>query len=564
MVHWRVSKRGACDRCRRHKLRCQPGGQNQDAATATCARCQRAGTACSFGIAKQPGRPSTSYAPGPQPRGGSPAARATDDRVDSSKLNDYFGEQVNSNGQAQNGQRTHYPCNGQFFRENTASQRRIEGSSRVLNLDPPCLNDLATTLDETSLGFPTWSHETLPPLCRNGVEATATLNPFGPGYGWPFENHSDIQIPKPASGERNKQFLDRSGNPFEAQANSTYSFTFDPPSEAIDFDYAASTSHPARSQPMKTSNAKHREIGDSEKGKRQLYGEASSIAIPAPSQGFPERHAVNDNEESVMEHRRMQELSNLAMDLYRQLTVRDAETQPSNAGATATMFQHQLVGSVLKSSNSFVALLSSFSESNAPSSPATTPSASRENSASSHSEREGSSSLASCWDQQDSSMSKDELAPSCSSDSRPADLTTVLQLLACYMRLVHLHSIMHSHILEYVLNFLPRRIDQPNDPIPPVFPGMQVDGISLDPFGPFQVMLVLRISLRVLGDVEVMLGLPEGCRIGERKSGVKGILGASVSARFVKAVMREEAWREKKLQRVRDRLENLWRVLEGY
>ena len=431
-------------------------------------------------------------------------------------------------------------------------------------LDAPCLNDTATTSDDISLKFPSLFHENLSPLRRSDADANAALDPFGPGYGWPLEDDSGIQIPKPASGGGSQQFLDGSEEAFEAQTASALSFTFDSLNEAMDFDYINSTSHLTRSQPMEASNARHPEVGDSETVKRQVYREASSIHIPASPQGLPDRHAGNDNEKSERKHRRIQELSELAMDLYRQLPVRDAEKQTSNPGATATTFQHQLVGSVLKSSNNFLTLLSYFPESNAPSSPALSPSVNRENLASSPSELEGSSYLALSSDEQDPFMFKDELLPGGSSDSRPADLTTVLQLLACYMRLIHLHSVMHSHFLEYLLNFLPPRIDKSNDPIPPVFPGMQVDGVSLDSFGTFQVMFVLQASLRVLGDVEMMLGLPEECRIGKRKSGVKGVLGASVSARFVKAVMREEAWREKKLLSVRKRLETLWRVLERH
>ena len=431
-------------------------------------------------------------------------------------------------------------------------------------LDSPCLNDIATTSNEIGLKFPSWFNETLSPLRRSDAEVTTALDPFDPGYGWPLENDSGIQIPKSASGDGYKQFLDGSVDAFEAQTTSAHSFTFDSPNEAMDFDYINPATHLARSQPMKTSKARHPEVGDSETGKRQVYREASSIDTPAPPQGFLGRHAGKDNEKLERNHRRIQELSELAMDLYRQLPVRDTENQTSIPGAAGTTFQHDLVGSVLKSSKTFVTVLSYFPESNAPSSPAPSPSASRQNLASSPSDREGSSPLAPCRDEQDSVMSKDENRPSGCSDSGPADLTTVLELLACYMRLIHLHSVMHSHFLEYLLNCLPSRIDQSNDPIPPVFPGMQVDGVSLDSFGASQVMFVLQVSLRVLGDVEMMLGLPEECRIGKRKSGAKGVLGASVSARFVKAVMREEAWREKKLLCVRKRLETLWRVLERH
>lgn len=37
----------------------------------------------------------------------------------------------------------------------------------------------------------------------------------------------------------------------------------------------------------------------------------------------------------------------------------------------------------------------------------------------------------------------------------PIDVIIVLQLLTYYMRIIHLHSIMHTHFLDYILTFLP-------------------------------------------------------------------------------------------------------------
>ena len=87
----------------------------------------------------------------------------------------------------------------------------------------------------------------------------------------------------------------------------------------------------------------------------------------------------------------------------------------------------------------------------------------------------------------------------------------------------------------------------------------------MDRFGPFQVKLLLQISIHVLGDIELALGLPEEFMIGKRKRKRegRGLLEASVSGGFVKRLMKEEAWRGKKVEFVRERLGNLKRVLKG-
>jgi len=122
---------------------------------------------------------------------------------------------------------------------------------------------------------------------------------------------------------------------------------------------------------------------------------------------------------------------------------------------------------------------------------------------------------------------------------------------------------MHTHILDYILTFPSCQRRQSNDPIPPVFPGMQIGGVSLDQFGTFQVKLLLQICLHILEDIELALGLPDEYRFGKRKSGGRGVLEASVSAGFVQCLMREEAWKGKRVESVRERLGVLHRVLMG-
>jgi len=143
--------------------------------------------------------------------------------------------------------------------------------------------------------------------------------------------------------------------------------------------------------------------------------------------------------------------------------------------------------------------------------------------------------------------------------SKPPSLTdtaTILQLLTCYVRIIHLHSILYAHILEYMLALPPHNTDRV-DLIPLVFPGMQVGGVSLDRFGTFQIKILLQISVHVLGEIEVALGLPEGYRVGKRKGEGRGVLGASVSGEFVESLTKGRT------KCVKEQLRGLRRVLKG-
>ena len=557
----RGTKRGACDRCRGQKLRCLPGDQGQEPSKTTCVRCRKAGATCSFSLAKRPGRPSTSSA--------SLAQQRRDEAGDCS-VEDEASLPTTISGSS----RSHLNGrNGHLDQDHEWQAKNIRRTSQ-LSRESTC-----------TTAFP-WCHEALPSFYGNDLGDIPGLDTFSPRYGWPFQDYlgqaMDIQLPTPSSSKTHEQSRDEGAIAYAtpAQTYSTDSLHFGPPDETIELDFPCQANQIDRSQPMKASDTSRSQTRGSERGRQQVSAslDINSIHTSVPPQGFAQIHVAADNEEETImsqniQHRRVQELSELAMSLYAQVLASDPENQPSGSATKATAFQDQLVGNVLKSSATFLELLASFSASTTPSSPTCpppTPSARLEESPSIRSDSP--SSMASFLDQDDGITSKPTEQPQQGlpanqlSDpklSPPADLTTVLQLLTCYMRIIHLHSIMHAHILDYVLKFLPHQPNESIDPIPPVFSGMQIGGVSLDRFGTYQVKLLLQISLRVLGDIELALGLPDEYRVGKRKSGVKGVLEASVSAGFVRCLMREESWRGKRVELVRERLANLRRVLKG-
>ncbi|KAK0516975.1 hypothetical protein JMJ35_000130 [Cladonia borealis] len=594
------SKRGACDRCRGQKLRCLRDDQGQDGSQAPCVRCFKAGAACSYGIAKRAGRPPASHVS--HANAPSSQQQRKGSRVDKTKENGRASKSVlNANGhqltsffdRQTDGARfrcgTDGPASGPLLQKNTRNTPNQESEeenetlelSPVEELSPNSLHDTTSHVAGADLHFAAysgsssatlpWLDDGLSAFYNNDAGQALSVEPFGPKYSWAFQAYQtqsmDMQMPAALAMNSDTQSKDMGTDGYgtPAQTYSTNAQVSGPSNEAMDLDFPCRNAHTELFSPMMAVQARPNLVRDRDRNR---------LAENEVGSGFDEG-TLSFNE---IQHRRMQELSELAMDLYAQLAANDPENDRQRAsGATATVFQDHLVGSVLRSSNTFLTLLNSFSTPAASSSPPVprpplTPPTNQTNSPCSSSYSIASPS-ASTSDQDDSNT--DELGqnprgklPSGSFDDSkpppPTDMTTVLQLLTCYLRIIHLHSIMHVRLLDYLLAFFPHT-NQNAGSVPPVFPGMQVGGVSLDRFGPFQVKLLLQISIHVLGEIELALGLPEEYMIGKRKRkrDGRGLLEASVSEGFVKRLMKEEAWRGKRVEFVRERLRDLRRVLKG-
>ena len=594
------SKRGACDRCRGQKLRCLRDDQSQDGSQAPCLRCAKAGATCSYGIAKRAGRPPASHvshahAPSSQQQRKESRGERTKESARSSKpvlntnghhLTSFFDRQAD-------GERFRYgaegPATARLLPENsqntpsreTEEEPETLESSPVDELSPDPLHDTTSHFAGADPHFAaysgssnatlSWPDETLSAFYSNDAGQALSIEPFGPKYSWAFHSYHaqpmDMQMPTALAMNSDGQSKDNGANaygtpPQTYPSNAHMSVASD---EVMDIDFPTRSAHTEPFSPIKPVQARPEELVRN--GDRKRVAETEGVDT------FDQGN-LSSNE---IQHRRMQQLSELAMDLFAQLAANDPENDRQRASdATATVFQDQLVGSVLKSSNTFLTLLTSFSTPTTPSTPtfphAPPTSPIMQNSPCSSSYTRASAS-ASTSDQDDSTMeeagqnARGKLPNGSLDDSKPpppTDMTTVLQLLTCYLRIIHLHSIMHIRLLDYLLAFFPHT-NRHGVSIPPVFPGMQIGGVSLDRFGPFQVKLLLQISIHVLGEIELALGLPEEFMIGKRKRRRegRGLLEASVSGGFVKRLMKEEAWRGKKVEFVRERLGNLKRVLKG-
>ncbi|KAL9104897.1 MAG: hypothetical protein Q9163_000214 [Psora crenata] len=592
-------KRGACDRCRGQKLRCLREDKSQDSPQATCVRCLKAGATCSFGVAKRAGRPPRPKAPSLQERRGNGSGKARKHGTPSAPTVSAT-PQSGSFGRNADGAQDRHDMEGPSDRslgEHSADHGcgwDTEDATPMHALSPSSLQETSDILAGVNLDFPessmaslAWPDEPLPPFANiDGGQASGfPVEPFDLEYSYAFPHYHvqpmDIQI-QTATSTSNEELSRNKGDNAYGTPATTCSSNAQIPGPSDRLSNLGSWSGGASTQQFDAVSAPDARWRLAVDGNRESARESPSSSMGSTAK--PEFFSDSDDREAGdhlddkalsgndIPYQRMQKLSQLAMDLYVRLEAYDSEGHQPTSGAAATTFQAQLVGSVLKSSSTFLTLLASFSAPATPSAPfappLSTPTLSHSDSTYNFTDS-GASSLASALNYVDLAMDdplqnpyRELLAGSsdASGPPPPLDMTTVLQLLSCYIRIIHLHSIMHARILDCLLAF--RHDAQHVDSVPPVFPGMEVGGVSLNKFGTMQVDLLLQISLHMLGEVESALGLPEEYRIGKKKARGRGILEASVSGGFVGCLMKEVAWGGKRVESVKEQLRNLRRVLK--
>ena len=591
-----AGKRAACDRCRGQKLRCIRDDQNSNSPQATCIRCFKAGATCSYDTGKRVGRSTACKSSAPQERRGNGHRISKVSGIASRSNGNPSGQSGYLDSKAGTWQDQHgsgNPSGGpEEYTADQESERETEDTTPTYAQSPSSLHDSSNVLSEIDLDYSAtstsstatlaWSDEIMTPFSYQDAEEASGFEPFGSKYGWAFHNNRaqpmDIQIPN-SNGE---QHIDMGVRPYgiPAQYCPKDTLVAGLPDEAMDVELLTTSAHATSFDPTNAVNARSCRDRDGHRESAQ-FPQSSRMNVPASSSllnDFAETEAeIKLDKESLsmdeMQHQLMQELSKLAMDLYAQLATSDPENHQPTSGGTVTAFQDHFIGSVLRSSDTFLTLLSSFST------PVT-----RSSSSSSLHSASSASHRTTFYDFSDSGTSTSSLAsefndegmnetvqpsyskrPAGNSDEleppTPIDMATVLQLLTCYIRIVHLHSIMHARMLDYMSAFLQHNT-QHVELIPPVFPNMQVGGVSLNRFGTFQIKLLMQISVHVLGEIESALGLPMEFRVGKSKGEKMGVLGESVSGEFVKCLMNERSWRGKKLESVKEQLRSLRSVLK--
>ena len=538
-------KRAACDRCRGQKLRCLRDSQS---GSEKCNRCISADAICSFSVSKRAGRPpsnNTFSTERKEKRKSSqdenPSTRVSDNRNNQSRFNSNpqesrFGHQAGDNVKGMPFGRSLVERNfGIEIGQSTPTDEPLEKST------PSSIRETESNSNQESLAFPTyrnhsngslpWTDDGTMPLYDVGD--LTELETFGSDYEWPFSQiqTQSINIQSGLSSRDEKPIQNNS------LGENTVSMhlrqlnvqmydstrTLDSPSEFRHREQQRSVKFSAPFTPMSTS----------EKDCNELVGSLSDKSVIV---------------EEVVQRRRTQQLLELGMNLSSQLTANEIHRHHSQESSG---LEDQSVGKVLRNSIAFLNILTSFY-------PTTRPTASCSISTSS---KEGDVSPSKISDCSDPALE----ASACEGDVKPlpADMTTIVQLLSCYIRIIHMHGILYTRIYDY-LTAQPQKTSQ----LPPVFPGMQVDGVLLDAFGRFQVKLVLQISTHILGEIEMALGLPDGYRIGKRTTQTHGILERSVSLQFVEMAMRENSrtglgMEKDRVSSIKDTLASLRQLLKG-
>lgn len=110
------------------------------------------------------------------------------------------------------------------------------------------------------------------------------------------------------------------------------------------------------------------------------------------------------------------------------------------------------------------------------------------------------------------------------------DTAATLLILTTYIRLAQLHHSLYMQIQSILAPTpSPSAVDSfPGSPKPPpcpdkvvqsvpiIFPSLHIGGVSLSPYPRFQLKFILQICVHHLGEVEALLGLPDGFCVSEK------------------------------------------------
>ena len=563
-------KRAACDRCRGQKLRCLRQAPGRTTEPGKCVRCSTAGAICCFSASKRAGRrpnssnvkPTDRKLKGKFPPRGQAATTERESLENETSNEDMYEDQQEDDD-------TDQPMEGTFNSEDEVKAEQTNLGD--VFIPQPLITSFMNDTNWGPVADIPWIDECMAaPYDPDSVTTSTGLDSFIQDYNWslptgsPTSQFSHTQMPNFAA---NLMAENVKAHDELVPSSSTSTFgqkVLDPQTISTGAESADEplTINMIDARPMAMDNS-------------NTIGETTSDPV-----GF----------NKDVHHRRMQELSELGMSLYSQV-VSNEEYQQTQSSASSVPCE-QFVGDMLKSSATFLKLLGSFYPS----------SVSQE-----------SPSKASAWSSGDEEISPSEVSifsdysdvatntstttattassdrrqtyqwrPSGSTVSLPSlygnvnqsredakpsvtDMTTILQLLTCYIRIIHLHSIFYTQIHDCLTSRPNKRGNQ----LSPVFPGMQIGDLCLDGFPNFQIKLLLQISTHLLGEIEKALGLPEGYRISIRDPQSQGILEASVSVQFVEMTMRENmrtglmGIEKDRIQSIREKLGSLRCLLKG-
>ena len=564
-------KRAACDRCRGQKLRCLREAPGKNTEAGKCVRCSTAGAICCFSASKRAGRRPNSANVKLADR--KPKGKSSQREEAPRKERESLGNQTsneNSYEDQQEDDDKDQPMESAFKSEEETDAGHMNSGDGFI--PQPIITSFMNETNWGPVADIPWIDECMAAAYDpDSVTSSVGADSFIHDYNWSLPTGSP-------SGQFNHAQM---------------------PSFATNIMAEHAKVHDELGSSPSPSNFRQKVLDPQiiSKGPENVEDPLTFNMVDVRSMSTDTSNTMDETMSDPLEsskdvhHRRMQELSELGMNLYSQV-ITNEEYQQAQSSAASIIPCEQFVGDMLKSSAAFLKLLGSFYPS------ARTKESSSRGSAWGSCDDEISPSEASIfsdysdvgtntsmtttttasgdrrqnfqWKQPRSTASIASPYGNVShsrDDAKPtvADMTTILQLLTCYIRIIHLHSIFYTQVHD-CLTALPS--NQGNQ-LSPVFPGMQIGDLSLDGFPNFQVKLLLQISTHLLGEIEKALGLPEGYRISTRDPQSQGILEASVSVQFVEMTMRENmrtglmGIEKDRIQSIREKLGSLRSLLKG-
>ena len=520
------TRRAACDRCRGQKLRCLVD-YDDPANAGKCNRCIAAGTSCSFGLSKRAGRPrawNTKESAERKKKGKDHDAEGDTHRTKNDIAEDTGGELVSPLEENLDGSPMEICTLGQS-NWHTDSSNEMDQINNGLTADASAFEMLQAHEHlefceiSPSIASRGWADESF-----NVIDKIppGIIDNLSPGNAWSFAPTSQ-SFGLPAREAYNS--IDGTGSrdlmltqSCDGQASSAQaSFMRTYPSVSSELGVSGSILAGA-------DNTIPRDIGvssanDATEQRLDQRGGRDDMQPQAPS-GSPKQ-------------RRVQALSELNVTLYSQVLA--AETDLSRVPGLLNPDAH-LASEILKSSSAFLSLLKNFAQQSSRSVKALTSETAGETGSDSEVSDFNPSNQESLATEDTRDVSSTGPIPLDESMPVAADMATTLQLLTCYIHIIHLHGILYSRILGRINN--PRNSKgQPQL----IFPGLQLGGVRLDMYWIFQVKFALQIITHVLGEIEAVLGLPEDYRVSKKSSKNRGILEASVSTPFVEMMMKENS-----------------------
>lgn len=123
--------------------------------------------------------------------------------------------------------------------------------------------------------------------------------------------------------------------------------------------------------------------------------------------------------------------------------------------------------------------------------------------------------------------------PACSAGPLRSDISATLAILTCYVCLVRIYGSIFTQI-HHLLLIRPSSLAE----LPAILPGLQLGGFELDGQQHLQIGVLLEISMHMLDQIEMVLGLPTDGEVG--RSGC-GLLEDSTSLTLLNIVINQEA-----------------------